>query len=269
VTVVGSFRGVVDFNPGGAAVTLTSGANSAAFVAEYGGSFALQRVGKLEGSGGAVPGASAHGVAVDSAGVVWVAGEFQGLTTTGLGSLTSTGGNADVFVLRLQGNGSGYTTSLARSYGATGRDVAYAIAVDPAGNVYLGGGFQFAVNFDPLPNRSFTLTSGGDNDIFIVKLASDGNFQWARGIGGYRADLAQGLATDAQGNVFATGSFTDSVDFNPLDGSHVTSSDRQYGHAGFSSLRRLERSGGRPLWATSPGFSATVMGSPSTTPLAW
>ncbi len=44
------------------------------------------------------------------------------------------------------------------------------------------------------------------------------NFQWAVGIGGFESDAANAVATDATGNVYIAGVFSDTVDFDPGPG---------------------------------------------------
>ena len=85
----------------------------------------------------------------------------------------------------------------------------------PSGDVYVGGTFKFALNFDPTASRAFTLTSGGDTDGFTLKLDQR---QLPLGPAGRRlplADTVADLAVDAQGSVYTTGLFNDTVDFDP------------------------------------------------------
>lgn len=45
--------------------------------------------------------------------------------------------------------------------------------------------------------------------------------QWSRLIGGKGSELARSVTTDASNNIFVTGTFTDTVDFNATPGDHV------------------------------------------------
>lgn len=44
--------------------------------------------------------------------------------------------------------------------------------------------------------------------------AQSADFAWAKAIGGTGADISYGVATDATGNVYVTGSFNTTADFN-------------------------------------------------------
>ncbi len=60
-----------------------------------------------------------------------------------------------------------------------------------------------------------TLTSNGLNDIFLCKFNASGVFQWVKQIGSTGQDYGQALTIDKASNLFLTGSFTDTVDFDP------------------------------------------------------
>jgi hypothetical protein len=89
--------------------------------------------------------------------------------------------------------------------------------VDAPGNVYMAGGFGGRADFDP-GQDSANLTSAGGVDAFVCKLNTSGNLVWAIQIGGTGADTAQYVTVDALGNVYVTGSFSGTVDFDPGPG---------------------------------------------------
>src|SRR5687767_11655729 len=91
----------------------------------------------------------------------------------------------------------------AKSMGGTGVDNANSIAVDNAGNVYTAGYFTNTVDFDPGVGV-FNLVSAGNEDIFISKVDADGNFVWAKSLGGISDDMAHAIAVDPSGNVYIT-----------------------------------------------------------------
>src|SRR5262249_53962909 len=64
------------------------------------------------------------------------------------------------------------------------------------------------------------LTSAGSNEIFVSKLDSAGNFVWARRLGGTGNDQASRIAVDGSGNVYSTGFFSGTADFDPGAGTH-------------------------------------------------
>lgn len=91
------------------------------------------------------------------------------------------------------------------------------IRADAAQNVYLIGHFGLTNDFDP-GLAVFNLTSQGQNDVFILKLDMNGNFIWAKSFGGPTANLGLSLAVGDNGNVYSTGYFQGTCDFDPGPG---------------------------------------------------
>ena len=70
------------------------------------------------------------------------------------------------------------------------------------------------MDFNPCGSGDLHTTRGG-RDIVTNKFNSSGGLQWTKVWGGPGDDLGPGLALDATGNVFATGSFSGTVSFDP------------------------------------------------------
>ncbi|MBP6624423.1 MAG: SBBP repeat-containing protein, partial [Chitinophagaceae bacterium] len=90
------------------------------------------------------------------------------------------------------------------------------MAVDNSGNVYTIGRVSGTCDFDPSAN-TFNLTGSlTTNDMYIQKLDSNGNLLWAKLIVGTFPYSASNLVkTDNSGNIYVTGSFGQTVDFDP------------------------------------------------------
>lgn len=132
-------------------------------------------------------------------------------SSTGTFNLSSSGA-ADIFIQKLDSSGN---FLWARSMGSSGDDQGFALALDDSNNVYTSGYFEGTVDFDPDSVGTFNLSSNGDQDIFIQKLDSNGNFIWTEAIGGTGFDQTRTMLVDSKGSIFAAGYFESTVDFDP------------------------------------------------------
>jgi len=92
--------------------------------------------------------------------------------------------------------------SWAESFGGTSQDRGNGIAVDASGSSYTTGFFEGTMTVG-----NTTLTSAGSRDMFMIKLDPDGNPVWAQSFGGTSFDQGNGIAVDASGSSYTTGSF--------------------------------------------------------------
>ena len=114
-----------------------------------------------------------------------------------------------------------WTTTITGIYGQSGN----AITHDSDGNVYVTGYFGDTVDFDPGAGV-FELTSFGEGDVFIAKYSAAGELIWAEQVGGLGQDEGKDIALDSSGNVYVTGRFRYTVDFDPSESTfELTSPD--------------------------------------------
>jgi hypothetical protein len=153
-----------------------------------------------------------HAISIDKSGNVYSIGTFSGTVDfdPGPGIYNLTASLGGVYILKLDSSGN---FVWAREISGTDFDRPQAIAVDKWNNVYTLGTFQGTTDFDP-GTGTFNLTTV-HQDIFISKLDSTGNFVWARKIGGDQNNLGTSITTDTSGNIYITGEFSDTVDFDP------------------------------------------------------
>jgi hypothetical protein len=160
------------------------------------------------------PNASTNAVATDRLGNVYLTGAFGGDIDfdpgPGTHLVSSVPNSGDIFVLKLDGDGKFVWVD---AMGGTSNEHGQAIAIDGNGNVYVTGTFFGKPDFDPGPGV-FTIGTGSAA-VFIEKLNGDGNFLWMRKINGTGWDQSTGIAVDAVGSVYTTGTFEGTVDFDP------------------------------------------------------
>jgi len=104
----------------------------------------------------------------------------------------------------------------ARSWGG-GNERNFGIAVDSDGNSYSTGYFRGfgEVDFNPSDDSEDLHESNGFRDIFLTKFDKDGNHLWAVTFGGSSDDEGHAVEIDPDGNVYVTGYFKGTVDFDP------------------------------------------------------
>ena len=223
VYTTGYFLETVDFDPGAGTTNLTSAGDYDIFLhkMDADGNFLWAN------SFGGTVGDFASAISVDGSGNVYILGNFQGTVDfdpgAGTASLTSAGG-FDAFVQKIDTDGN---FLWAKSFGGTSSDNAKSINVDALGNIYTTGYFGGEVDFDPGAGTA-SLTSAGGFDAFVQKMDTDGNFLWAKAIGGTGLDVSYSISADASGNAYTTGVFEGTVDFDPEEGtSNLTSAGKK------------------------------------------
>jgi gliding motility-associated-like protein len=95
---------------------------------------------------------------------------------------------------------------------------------DASGNVYSAGYFFADIDLDPSVGTD-VYTSNGQQDIYINKLDLSGNYLWGLTLGADLRDRCNDIFVDDAGNVYATGYFEDTVDFDPGTGQSLLTAD--------------------------------------------
>lgn len=210
VYTTGYFHGKVDFDPGPAKAVLTSNSSADIFIQKLDANGNFLWVKQMGGN----KHEEVHAMAVDNTGAVYITGYFRGSPDFDPGPgeehLSSHDDWFDIFVLKLNAQGK---LCWAKDMGGADMDRGNDIAVDNLGNVYITGMFEGEADINPGSGTAH-LVSYGQADIFLIKLDTAGHFQWARHAGGKFNDEGESVATDAQGNIYLTGTFTGKVDFD-------------------------------------------------------
>jgi hypothetical protein len=209
---IGHFGYTYDFDPGESIANLTSSwGNIDIFIQKLDtdGNFiwAKSLVGNATEFG--------YGIVTDALGNIYTAGLFTSIIDLDPGpdisSFTSAGGN-DAYVQKLDSEGN-YIWG--KTYGGAGGTYCESLAIDAAGNVYTSGTFEENEgDYDPGDGIA-TLTTAGFWDIYVHKLDAEGNFVWVKSFGGPGIDKGRSIALDGQGNIYTTGYFRETTDFDP------------------------------------------------------
>lgn len=200
-----------DFDPGPGITEIVTTSSSTSVIAKYSsdGSFLWVNIFPV--------GLGANGpLSVDPANNLYVVCSYQGTRDFNWGNgiaLLTASGIADASIVKYDSNGN-YIWS--KDVGGVGNITQpYWIEVDGIGNIYLTGEFFDSTDFDPGTSVAQLVSKNHSYDVFIAKYNSAGNYEWAKAIGGNSTDLGNCVYVDSTGNVFVTGSFQDSVDFDP------------------------------------------------------
>jgi hypothetical protein len=217
VYTTGQFTGVVDMDPGPSVVSFTSAGVEDIYVS------------KLDVSGNYVwakqiGGTSydyAYSLVLDAASNVYVSGAFK---TSGLDvdpgpsvyTVSPSGINFDGFVLKLDASGN---FGWFRQFGGASFDTyVNDISLDPASRLCITGKYSGTIDIDPGVG-TYTLGSAGLGDAFIGKLNTAGNLIWAKSVGGAGDDEGVSVQQGTDGDIYTTGTFSLSGDFDPGAGS--------------------------------------------------
>lgn len=212
VYTTGQFSGIADFDPGSGVYNLSSlpgGVDVFVSKLDANGDFVWAK--KLGGAGFN----QGLSIGLDNLGNVYTAGQYTAASDFDPDSnqvfLMTPAGGSDIFVSKLSASGN---FVWAKSMGGSGTDQAQSLVITGSGYIYITGVFNGTADFDPSYNSSM-LNSAGGHDVFVSKLNLSGNFIWAKQIGGTGAEQGRSINVDGNGDIYLTGYFTGTCDFDP------------------------------------------------------
>jgi hypothetical protein len=219
IILTGWFYGSVDFD---------TGVNNFTINAFYGDMFVL----KLDPAGNFIwaknMGGSnitqASSLAIDPLNNILLTGHFNGTTDFDPGPNTynlteaNINGHGDSFIMKLDSVGN---FMWAGRFGINEMSMSNCITTDNRGNVYTTGYYKGQLDFDPGAG-TYILSSPSKNNAYVLKLNGNGQFQWAKQFGDSTVEsYGNGIAVDYNNNVYTTGYFSGTKDFDPGSGTFL------------------------------------------------
>jgi gliding motility-associated-like protein len=218
VYICGGFSNTVDFDPGVGVYNYTT--ITGAYVTKYdnNGNFLWVKIFERKNPDlNNVGGVSPQKMTIDSFGHIIIVGAFTDTVDFDPSSNVLNFNNPSFqwnqgFMVKLDTSGA---FIFAKQF--EGFAYPHDVACDKAGNIITTGQLMGMVDFDPGP-ATFNLNSLYGTEIFISKLDSNGNFVWAKQMKKSGSNLYEGgfgIGVDADDNIYTTGTFEDSTDFDP------------------------------------------------------
>jgi len=191
VYTVGRFEATATFGP----MTIASQGNVDIFVIKYDADGNFVWVNPLGGSRDD----RCRGLSVTPEGFCYIGGRYR-VSTKLNGIILTAIEEEDVFVAKLDTTGQ---VLWAQTFGGIRKDFGEDVIADSEGNVYITGSFfQFIIFPDT------TYYGLGDEEIFLAKYDTDGNYVWSRYFGGSLRDYGEALDVDEFDNVLVSGTFS-------------------------------------------------------------
>lgn len=232
VYLTGYFRGQgIDFNPSATANALlnSNGENGGdpgyggdIFIAKYNSSGQYQWAFNV---GGSSLGDNGTVIVTDGSGNIYTGGYFNSSADFDPSSSTATldASNGVVYFAKYNTNGQ---YQWAFNVGQpNGNSHPFGLKIDASANIYVSGYIiGTGLDFNPSPTATDLLNSNGMHDIFLAKYNSNGQYQWAKAIGGSGSDVARDIDIDNAGNIYLAGDFQNTVDFDPSSSDAILTS---------------------------------------------
>lgn len=250
ICIAGNFNGTADFDPGPGVLNLTSHGSFDAFLAKYDAGGQLLWAHHLGGT----QFEEARCLAVDGSGDIVLAGVFSGTADLDPGpgntGLEASGTN-DMFFARYTPAGN---LLWAKHLEGDGSERVLSMAVGLQGDIFLAGHFEGTVDFDPSGTTQHHSAMGG-SDLFFARYDAGGQLLWVNSVGGFFFEEVRGMAVDRLNNVYITGRFGETLDFDPGPGVSELS------HAGINDafFSKYDASGAL-VWAQSISSEDNDMG---------
>ena len=182
-------------------------------------------------------------IITDASGAIVITGTIASGSTVdfdpGTDSFWVTSAKSSTYVLRLDAAGNFESAFLLRG---TTVDV----FLDPAGNYYIPITVVDSIDVDPGPDTVVLRGSQTNNCHYIIKYDASGQFKWLKTFKStYVSSIyVSSINVDPSGNVYVTGAFVDTVDFNS-GGTPMVLTDPNFGHTYVAKINEQ----GQTVWA--------------------
>jgi len=173
-------------------------------------------------AGGAFSDAATE-VTTDSERNIITIGDFQetvDFNARGEDTTSSSNGSSDMFIIKQSPAGEFMWYA---AIGGTENDITRGVTTDGNDNILVAGNFRETVDFDP-GEGVHELTSPAPGSAFVLKLGPDGSLIWALNFESTSSNYAYDIAVDRNDNVYVTGYFNGTIDFDPGVGSYELTS---------------------------------------------
>jgi Beta-propeller repeat len=189
---MGTFGGTMTFGTGVLAPTATA-INEDLFITKFNTSTLLWDWVKTANASQISP----KGIDINSFGMVYVTGTFQGISN--FDGRQNTANGVDIFIGCYNNLG---IFQWVKKAGGDGDDVAYDIVVDVEGNALITGYITDVATF------GHTTIPSKNTDLFVAKYSNQGITLWAKSLGGIGVEKGYAITIGALGQAYITGSFT-------------------------------------------------------------
>lgn len=212
IVLGGKFQGTKDFDPSSGTDEKTSNGGYDIYYSKYNSSADYLWTKTFGSSSDDWLGS----IMIGSSDSIYVVGDFSGTVDfdpgAGTHELTSNG-KKDFFLSKYDSTG---VFEWANSVGGNDHDSASGVFNDE--NIFLIGHFGDTVDFDPGTGtdiRTANTSSSTGSDIFVSKYDSSGNYEWTNTIAGTWYQYGSSLSVSSLGELYLSGTFDQTVDFNP------------------------------------------------------
>lgn len=224
--ITGGFYGDLDFDPSENEAIVTTSGGQYIYIAKYDSDGNYIWAKTMQGDGFNCQG---FDLSLDSELNIVITGRFSNSVDFDPSAseyiLTANSGSIHFFIAKYTNNGN---LMWAFSGGSSQNTEGTSLAIDSNDNIFLTGVFYGAVDFDPSANSSYL--SATHYDIFLAKYNADGEYQWAKKIGGNGwYSRAYKVLVDSLQNIILTGYFEGGLNFDPSGSNFMLSASQSDG----------------------------------------
>ncbi|BDD06379.1 T9SS type A sorting domain-containing protein [Aureibacter tunicatorum] len=213
IILTGYFQNTADFDPrNNFTQNLTSNGGQDIYLAKYSSSGQYIQAFRIGAAGDDV----GEALNIDRNGELIVTGRFQNTVdfdpTGGLENHTAPDNRRNAFISKY---GTNFNHTWTRSIGGSQLGpFTTSISSDKQNNIFITGGYENTVDFDPSGSTS-NLTYRGVIDIYLASYTSQGDFRWVFDLGNSSTEYGLNVLADDKANIFLSGQFSGTLNVNP------------------------------------------------------